>query len=61
MPIEIRELHIKGVITDKRERPEESLLVNPQQLMEKQEEWVEKIVALCVERFLEIQEEKTER
>lgn len=57
MPIEIRELHIKATVQDQDSNG------NPQSAQDagKNPGDVDKIVALCVEKILEILRDQTER
>lgn len=61
MPIEIKELHIKGIVrTEPERRNGEDGFVGKLSL-EEEEKLTDKIVAYCLEQILEMQKEKMER
>ena len=57
MPIEIKELHIKATVVDKKDHP--SIPVND--LKREQEKMKKEIMKECVQEILQILEDKRER
>ncbi|MEI9921434.1 MAG: DUF5908 family protein [Bacteroidota bacterium] len=61
MPIEIRELYIKAVVNDPREKNPDGAEGNSNMQGQATVENTEQVIELCVEKVLDVLRERTER